>query len=500
VKIKRFFAKDMRSALNQVKEALGSDAVIMSNKKVTGGIEIVAAIEHQTKDAATQPEIASEKVNGRSLASDSVSLSSSSFTKSNKSALNKTNTLGQVAGFPDKQSLSAGLNSILKRQQEVQRKQVSTPGQAFSQPARQSRYSNASAQTSRQPEENVHKTSGFFNQTEKPQSSNEFNSRKPFVQNTSPSAMESMQKQIDSIKNLLEHQVSGLMWQEMDRREPLRAMLIKRLTRLGFGDQLSDQLACFIPEEFDDQQAWQHLQTMLTDQLATGNNDILSRGGVVALLGATGVGKTTTVAKLAAQAVAKFGAHQVTLVSTDTYRIGAHEQLATYGRIMGCSVKVAQNEQELSEILYQLKDKKLVLIDTAGMSQRDVRLQEQLDNLMNTTQVKINSYLVLSATAQRMVIEETFEQFKRIPLAGTILTKLDEALSLGEVLNVLLRQSLPVTYITNGQRVPEDIEVADAEALISYALNVREEESEPHFWVCDEQEQGSAEGMTNYYE
>lgn len=490
MKIKRFFAKDMRSALNQVKEALGSDAVIMSNKKVTGGIEIVAAVENQ--EAESSPSLgqeAKEKVNGRELPSDNVSLSSGrSFSSQARSS--------QV---PDKQALSEGLNSILQRQKEVQQAQKSMQqgsGLSRSKLAQSPQSKKHSPKKTFQTESNS--GPGLFKQSSNLSDSKGFSSRKP-ISNTSSANIESMQQQLDGIKKLLEHQVSGLMWQEVERREPLRAMLIKRLTRLGFGEQLSDQLACFIPEELDEHQAWYHLQTMMTEQLATGQNDILNLGGVVALLGATGVGKTTTVAKLAAQAVARFGAHQVTLVSTDTYRIGAHEQLATYARIMGCSVKVAQNEEELSEILYQLKDKKLVLIDTAGMSQRDVRLQEQLDNLMNSAQVKINSYLVLSATAQRMVLEETFAQFKRIPLTGTILTKLDEALSLGEVLNVLLQQSLPVTYITNGQRVPEDIEVADAEALINYALNIKDDENEPHFWVCDEQGQGP-EGMTELYE
>ena len=482
MKIKRFFAKDMRSALTQVKEALGSDAVIMSNKKVAGGIEIVAAIEHQSasKSPVSGEARATESaVNGRSLASDSVSISSAhrSDDVAVAPSLDTNLRFSQSPiskNTPDKQALSDGLNSIMKRQKEMLRKNVE-----HKKPA---------------PEGRIHSANSFLNQS-KPQNNSSFQGRKPMEPSSSVS-LDSMQKQIDGIKKLLEHQVSGLMWQEIERREPIRAMLIKRLTRLGFGEELSDQLACFIPEEFSSEQAWLHLQELLTDQLNTGGDEILNHGGVVALVGPTGVGKTTTVAKLAAQAVARFGAHQVALVSTDTYRIGAHEQLSTYARIMGCSVKVAQDEQELSEILFQLRDKKLVLIDTAGMSQRDIRLQEQLDGLMSSAQVKIKSFLVLSATAQRMVIEETFEQFKRISLAGTILTKIDEALSLGEVLNVLIRQSLPVTYITNGQRVPEDIEVANAASLVNFALNQTDDKSSQHFWVSDEQEQG----MSDFYE
>jgi flagellar biosynthesis protein FlhF len=261
-------------------------------------------------------------------------------------------------------------------------------------------------------------------------------------------------------------------------------MIIKWLTKAGFSDDIADQLASYIPEDASSTEVQQYIQALLQDKIYIGKNEILSQGGAIALLGPTGVGKTTTIAKLAAQFAMKYGADQVALVTTDTYRIGAHEQLATYGKIMGCSVRVAKDADELSEILYQFREKRLVLIDTAGMGQRDIRLSEQLDTLMRNSRVNIQSYLVVSSTAQRRVVEEAMEHFKRIPLSGCILTKVDESIGLAELLSVTMQHALPISYITTGQRVPEDIEIASIENLISGTLATMNKifDQEQHQW------------------
>ncbi len=179
----------------------------------------------------------------------------------------------------------------------------------------------------------------------------------------------------------------------------------------------------------------------------------------------------------------KYGAEQVALITTDNYRIGAHEQLQTYGRIMGCPVRQVRDAEELANALYQFRHRRLVLIDTAGVGQRDIRLTEQLDTLVKNAKVRIRSYLVMSATSQRRVMQEAVDHFRRIPLSGCILTKLDESLNLGEVINVCIQNALPISYITDGQRVPEDIQVANAAQLVGAAMGSLERETEePYFW------------------
>jgi flagellar biosynthesis protein FlhF len=206
-------------------------------------------------------------------------------------------------------------------------------------------------------------------------------------------------------------------------------------------------------------------------------SDSLDQGGVVALVGATGVGKTTTIAKLAARYALRHGRERVALVTTDSYRIAAHEQLRTYGRILGIPVRIANSHAELSEALKLLSDKDLILIDTAGMSQRDVRLSEQFA-LLGEAAPNLKTFLVLSTTTHRSGLGEVVKAFGKVKLDGCILTKLDETTSLGGALSTAVEHKLPVAYVSDGQRVPEDIHIARAPNLIQRAVLVAQQTSQ----------------------
>ncbi|ENM5729613.1 flagellar biosynthesis protein FlhF [Vibrio mimicus] len=489
MKIKRFFAKDMKTALLQVKEELGVDAVIMSNKKVAGGVEIVAAVDGDTTPApakrySSQPRHGYNQVSpsvtptkSRELVDDRVSLQSNA--DSGRSMTQRfANMLKQYSnGAADEQEHRAenedSLSALLKRQSENRAPQrgVNNGNDRQRPDSALSKLLQDDANSRRKPRLDPTR----------------YDRKTPDEPMVAVSELESMREEMTSIRRLLEHQVSGLMWQEVERREPLRAMLIKRLERMGVSLEMADQLACYIPEDTPPPKAWKALLGLVSDQIPVVKHDILKRGGVVALLGPTGVGKTTTVAKLAARAAMEYGSDNVALVTTDTYRIGAHEQLSIYGRIMGCPVRVAKDSNELADVIYQLRNRRLILVDTAGMGQRDVRLSEQLDTLMQESGETIHSYLVLPATAQRKVLQETIEHFRRIPLSGCIMTKLDECLSLGEFVSVVVQNALPVAYIANGQRVPEDIVIAQPKYMVAKANELLEKstEDEPHYWTSD---------------
>ncbi len=490
----------MRTALLQVKEELGADAVIMSNKKVAGGVAIVAAIDGDANPPAVtttsqfnrsaqasnrynehrqMSSSSADRFQDRSLDEDKISLGRNNKNDNSEKPGSMTqrfaNMLKHYSGDSDdhvaenEDSLSALLNRQNKHRDSYD-KEKPVPYQPDSPLAK------LIAQDDR-----------FERPTPKLDPTRYDRRRPSDAREEAAVELENMREEITSIRHLLEHQVSGLMWQEVERREPLRAMLIKRLERMGVSSELADQMACYIPEDTQPARAWRALLSLVADQILIPKQDILKRGGVVALLGPTGVGKTTTVAKLAARAAMEYGADNVALVTTDTFRIGAHEQLSIYGRIMGCPVRVAKDSEELADIIYQLRNRKLILVDTAGMGQRDVRLTEQLDTLMQESGEVIHSYLVLPATAQRRVLQETLEHFRRIPLAGCIMTKLDESLSLGEFISVVIQNSLPVAYIANGQRVPEDIVIAQPKYMLAKANELLEKstENEPHFWNSD---------------
>ena len=464
MKIKRFFAKDMRTALKEVKDELGVDAVIMSNKKLANGVEIVAAVDYDkaAPKAAAQPQAAPAPQRA-------VQQPTHNFVKPEPKRAQ-----------PEPQAKVAdSLQALLERQSPRPRSpelasMFSQSGidtsEHYQEPA-QPRTTNMFARENEAPKrmQTQADSLGFddldqdFDELDAPVAP------RSQTNNNESAQMSAMRDEMNAIRQLLEHQVSGLMQQDMARRDPTRACMIDRLVGMGIDKDVAEQMACFIPDDVSRQQGWRALLQMVEDQMQTTNNEILRQGGVYALVGPTGVGKTTTVAKLAALGAQKYGADKVALITTDTYRIGAYEQLATYGRIIGCGVKQVKDANELAEVLYHLRNKRLVLIDTAGMSQRDLRLTEQLNTLMRNQRVDIRSYLVLSATAQINVLQETVRHFKKVQLSGCIFTKLDESLSLGEIISIAIQNRLPIGYLTNGQRVPEDIRVANAEKLVKKA-------------------------------
>ncbi|MCU4674946.1 flagellar biosynthesis protein FlhF [Catenovulum sp. 2E275] len=462
MKIKRFVAKDIRAAMQEIKATLGPDAVIMSNTKIADGVEVVAAID--------EPAPAKPKQQIENAAKPA------SFQRKPIKTPNFDPTTEEDVQVAD------SLQSLLMRQTPPSFQQ-SQQAQKRHAAARAQKIVQAVESTELEDESNMDVWSFNEQKTQKNSKQTPANSLNT-GQNTERE-LQSIKTEMAELRHLLKHQVSGLMWQEMARSEPTRAYIVDRLTQMGIAGQVAEQVAHFMPEDIADHQAWDSALELLSGQINVTNNDIMRRGGVVALVGPTGVGKTTTVAKLAAHFAKKHGADSVALVTTDSYRIGAHEQLQTYARIIGCPCKVVRHEDELAETLHQLRNRKLILIDTAGVGQRDIRLAEQLDGLMKSAHVKIRSYLVLQATAQQRVLMETVQQFKRTNLAGCIFTKLDECMSLGEIISVAIQNALPIGYLTDGQRVPEDIKAATAQYLIEKAAALMDENefSHPHWFT-----------------
>ena len=255
------------------------------------------------------------------------------------------------------------------------------------------------------------------------------------------------------------------------REEPVRAMVYELLLSSGFEKSVAHELAETIDADASFNFAWRELAKTIEHRLIIGSDEVVNDGGIVTLIGPAGVGKTTTLAKLAARFVMKYGADRVALVTADHYRIGAVEQVKTYGRIMGCSAFAVKSLDELPQMLHTLRDKSLVLVDTVGVGLYDERFGTQLAELKQQSKLKLKHYLVLPATAQRRVLEQAYDHFSSIGLKGLILTKIDESESLADALSLCIKQKLMLSYITDGQRVPEDLEVPDARALALKALS-----------------------------
>jgi len=260
------------------------------------------------------------------------------------------------------------------------------------------------------------------------------------------------------LRSLVEGQLAAFAWNDLKRRDSARSEAMRRMLGAGFGGALARAVVDELPEGLDATRALRLVKTRLQQRLrvAPAGAGLVDAGGILALVGPTGVGKTTTVAKLAAECTLKHGAAKLALVTTDTYRIGAVDQLRIYGRILGVPVYAIRNEADLRSTLEDLRSRHLVLIDTVGMSQRDRRLADQVALLSGSTR-RVQRVLLVSAVSHLNVIEDVVRAYRGPDLAGCILTKIDEALALGTALDALIRHDLPLHYVTNGQRVPEDL-------------------------------------------
>ncbi|PCJ91436.1 MAG: flagellar biosynthesis protein FlhF [Porticoccaceae bacterium] len=299
----------------------------------------------------------------------------------------------------------------------------------------------------------------------------------PDVSNEQSPTLTDLQRELGNLRGMLETELAQLSWKDMAGRPSVKAALYNRLAKLGLSRAICGAITDKLPAVGDLETHWTKALGMLARRVKVMGDSMLNEGGIVALVGSTGVGKTTTIAKLAARFVMRHGTKQVALITTDCYRIGGQEQLETFANYLGIPMIVATDGPQLKAALDQLSSRKLVLIDTAGMSQRDVRLYEQFATLKSVG-YNIDAYVVLSATAQQGSLNEVVQVFGKQALAGAMITKVDESSSLGAVLDVVVKNDLKLGYVSIGQKVPEDIIPARVEYLIAKAVELMEMEAE----------------------
>ena len=417
MQVKRFFAADMRTAMKLVRDELGADAAIIGNRRVAGGVELTAALDYQVP-APVRPNPALE------------------------AELRKTQA--RIASAQAELSTRAEQDAGKDRQL----------------------FANESLLAPELPATPV-----------KPQRPVE--AAAPATPAVDPRALDAMRFELNGLRELIEVQLGSIAWGQLQNRRPQQANLWRRLQRMGLSAELSQALLSKVAGVAEPRQAWRMLLAHLAHAIKTPKVEPLEEGGVIALVGPAGMGKTTTLAKLAARYVLKYGAQQVALVSMDSFRIGAQEQLKTLGRILGVSVTQIDPGQSLLQAMAPLSKKRVVLIDTAGLPGNDPALRLQLESLA-APRIRAKNYLVLAATSQSQVLKAAYHSYKRCGLAGCILTKLDEAASLGEVLGLAIGQQLPVAYVADGPRIPDDLQVPRSHQLVSRAVGLQaaEEPSE----------------------
>lgn len=275
--------------------------------------------------------------------------------------------------------------------------------------------------------------------------------------------------ELSALKEMIEERFNTLAWLGSSKQNPIQSQLMLKLIRAGYSPAMSRAVLERVPVDGGAPEAMRWLMDVITRNLkvAAPGAGLCDEGGVVSLIGATGVGKTTTAAKLAAQCVKQYGANSVGLITLDTYRVSGYEQLRAYGRMLGVVAHLAHDRAALKDLLNLLSSKRMVIIDTAGLGQRDQRIKDMLDVL---EMPKIKKVLVVNAGAHGDTLDDVLTAFKASSLHGVVLSKVDEAVKLGPALDALIRHQVVLRGVANGQRVPEDWQHGEAASLVRMSM------------------------------
>jgi len=413
--IKRFFGKNSKLALAQVREALGDDAIILSNRAVNGGNEIMAFKEEEMASIPTYNE--PEQALDTSIIEDAQSSTLEALFRKRMQSEKANSKRGKTEiayDFDEDSDVETALSNNQAQAQEV----------------------NAQ--------------------------------------------IANMMREIRNMRSVIESQLAEISWGAIQHRDPVKSNILGMLLSAGYSAALSKQLAENLPEKKNAAEATKWVQSILLNNLntITKEDEMLDQGGIFALIGPTGVGKTTTTAKLAARYVMKHGAENIGLITTDSYRIGGHEQLRIYGKILGVMVHSVKDEADLKIALNELKNKHTILIDTVGVSQRDQMVSEQIA-MLSGKNFKIKKLLCLNSTNTGDTLIDVIRAYKGRGLDGCIMTKMDEAITIGNVIDVIIREKLKLYYVANGQRVPEDLHLAHKQQLIHRSFKLGSAKNSP---------------------
>jgi flagellar biosynthesis protein FlhF len=435
--VTRFTARTARDAMNLVKKAFGDDAVVLSTKpSANGGVEMLAmgpdGVSHIEKAGKSAPVV-------RAPAK-----------KEPIAAAAPTTTADEVSRDVEQLAMSTLSFQDYVRERMLKRRQAQRDLESMEEPAPAP--VAAEPPRAREPARRPIET--------------------PVLADTQTNAdaarrEQAMMAELRSMKGLIEDRFGALAFMEKLRTSPRRAALTQRLLDAGFSPALIRKLAEGLEPDCEDENTW--AAGVLERNLIAAEHEaaLEGAGGVFALIGATGVGKTTSTAKIAAAFATRHGSAHLGLITLDAYRVGAQEQLRTYGRILGVPVHTAHDRASLEDLLDLLSAKKMVLIDTAGMGQRDTRTRELMEMLSHRS---IQKLLVINASAQGETIDDVMVKYRAATCRGVVLSKIDEAVKLAPALDSIIRHKMRVVGVANGQRVPEDWHRLSAQALVQRAL------------------------------
>jgi flagellar biosynthesis protein FlhF len=456
----RFVAANATDALRQIKSVLGADAVVLSNREVPEGIEIVAiaaaALGQLTPNGPLSPPAPAPKT-----------ASAPPTPSANEVARRLIGAAAPARRQPDAAPTSLAIRAALRDDmREPQRPATDSfvPGR--------SRYPAAGAQRLEPSVKPAAAAPSAF----APAAAAAY-SPAAYTAVPADAGMRDLGSQMAEVKQLLSGHLATNYWATLQKAAPGHAELTRRLLNAGLSSQMVGQMLAELPVQSDFDLLLESAQSWVQSRIKTQDAfSLFDIGGVFAFLGPTGVGKTTTVAKIAARCVLRYGRRNVALLTTDTFRIGAQEQLRVFARILNLPVVSLRDSDDLEARLADLSTRKVVLLDTAGVGQRDSMMMEQLDMISKGCSA-VHRILVMSATTSTRTLDDVIESHQNAmgghDIHAAIVTKIDEGMSLAPTIDCVMRHKLPLLFLSNGQRVPEDLFAADAAYLAHRTVNPR---------------------------
>jgi len=482
MRIVRYVAPDMRQALRGIREQLGDDAVVLSSKRTPEGVEVTAAVDFDAtrlesegvalapqsqSQAKTRPQPAApRKTEWRSAPAAPTAARPAAVAESDSDASPAQPTIDPAIAVVAAKLRAAA--PLAPRAAEPR-----PPAPAATRPPAPAPRAAATALPARAaalPARPAAPAQVALAAPAPPPAAPAAAAPAP-VTAASNAAMDHMNHELRIMRRMLEAQLEQLAWNDRTRRTPVIAEMLRELTEMGIAQDLAERIGEQLPDDVDLTSARRFAIAGLSQYLRTAGPRWQDEGGRVALVGATGAGKSTTLAKIAVRWVLRHGARDLALVAADTARIGAQDQLQALGQLLGAPVYAPDGFGGLPVLLAQLTRYRLVLVDTPGTSVRDPQLAARLAVLSNCAS-QLESALVLPANMQAGAIDEAVKRFAPANPACCLVTKVDEAASLGGVLSVLIRARLPIAYVSSGQRVPEDLQPARALDLVSQAVQL----------------------------
>ncbi len=463
---KKIIAPDMKNALKQVRELLGEEAVILSQRKVPEGIEMIASdsTSERVMEKLKEKEITESQA--ANWASSPNSEEVKAVLKKAKQHLNKTL---QVESTSLDKSTSREKKSPPKKA-TLSEKTTTTP---TSIPASTPKLVSDSSKTKK-----VQTTKN----RENPALQSSYEAKAAASER---STIQKLENEVLWLRNLLDSQAAALNWGQCHQHHPAKSHVLQRLCAMGIASSVAERFVVDIDASTDEQQTvWRHVIEKFAQDIPIYPEEIINESGVFALIGPTGSGKTTSIAKIAAKCVQQYGSQEIALVSIDGVRMGANHQLNTLSQILNVPVAFCSEAAEVTSVLEQFKDRRLILVDTAGLPYNDGAWSNQLQ-MLRAFGPQLKCFITVACTYQNSVMTECFEQYAAagsstdrlnisgaINIAGAIATKLDEARRLGEVLSFLMDSKLPLAYVTHGLSLVEDISRFQPLTLIKKALEL----------------------------